>query len=83
MSHGSEKISFFGVDDNKLIYDERKKRFVQTEDLPRNLTRQYRNNVFKHVSRTTSPHPSPATPRSLRKRTAGIRLETAIRTIAD
>ena len=48
-----ETINFWGFQDDKLIYDERKKRFVHTADMPRNLSRQYRNNTFKHVSRAT------------------------------
>ena len=37
----NERINFFGVADDKLIYDERKKRFVHTKDIPASLARQY------------------------------------------
>ena len=46
----NETINFWGFQDDKLIYDERKKRFIHTTDMPRHLSRQYRNNTFKHVS---------------------------------
>ncbi len=42
------RINFWGFQDDKLIYDERKKRFVHTSDLSRSLQRQYRGNTFKH-----------------------------------
>ena len=44
---GNDRVNFFSFDD-KLIYDERKKRFVHTADLPRSVARQYRNSTFKH-----------------------------------
>ena len=47
---GNDRVNFFGIDDDKLIYDERKKRFVHTADLPRSLSRQYQKNSFKLVS---------------------------------
>ena len=50
MSKIGEKFDFFGISDDKLIYDERKKRFVYTKDLPANLAREYRTNSFKEVS---------------------------------
>ena len=34
MSGANERINFFGFGDDKLIYDERKKRFVHTTDMP-------------------------------------------------
>ena len=43
----SERINFFGIADDKLIYDERKKRFVHTADLPAGLARQYSTQQFK------------------------------------
>jgi hypothetical protein len=46
----NSRINFWGFQEDKLIYDERKKRFVHTEEMPRHLARQYRNNTFKHVS---------------------------------
>ena len=45
-----DHINFWGIQDDKLIYDERKKRFVQTAEMPRHLQRQIRGNSFKHVS---------------------------------
>ena len=47
---GNDKIHFFGMEDDRLIYDERKKRFVQTTDMPRAIARQVRNSSFKDVS---------------------------------
>ena len=48
----NDRINFFGIQDDKLIYDERKKRFVHTTDMPRHLSRQYKNNTFKSVSQS-------------------------------
>ena len=45
---GNERINFWGFQDDKLIYDERKKRFVHTAEMTREMSRQYRNNTFKH-----------------------------------
>ena len=50
MSGANERVNFFGINDDKLIYDERKKRFVHTADMPGYMARQYRNNHFKSVS---------------------------------
>mgnify|MGYP006889562445 CR=1 FL=1 len=44
------QYDFFGFQDEKLIYDERKKRFVHTKNLPASLQRQYQNANFKTVS---------------------------------
>ena len=44
------RVDFFGVADDRLIYDERKKRFVHTKDLPGFMTREYMNGSFKTVS---------------------------------
>ena len=35
----NERSNFFGIADDKLIYDERKKRFVQTANIPASLAR--------------------------------------------
>ena len=51
-----DRINFFGIQDDKLIYDERKKRFLHTSDMPRHLSRQYKNNTFKSVSHPNHPH---------------------------
>ena len=45
----SERINFFGLAEEKMIYDERKKRFVSTKDMPAHIDRSY-NNAFKDVS---------------------------------
>ena len=50
MSGVNERINFFGFGDDKLIYDERKKRFVHTTDMPGHMHRQYMQNQFKSVS---------------------------------
>ena len=47
MSTSGERLNFFGVADDKLIYDERKKRFVHTSDLPEGLQREYMYGGFK------------------------------------
>jgi hypothetical protein len=39
MTAYGERINFFGVSDDKVIYDERKKRFVHTKDLPGHMAR--------------------------------------------
>ena len=50
MSGFGERIDFFGFQDDKVIYDERKKRFVHTKDMPGHLARQYYSSSFKTVS---------------------------------
>lgn len=52
MTSFSQKIDFFGIQDDKVIYDERKKRFAHTKDLPGHLARQYTSAGFKNVSRS-------------------------------
>ena len=47
------RINFFGLSDDQLYYDERKKRFVSTKDTPIFLERQFKNSHFKEVSRFT------------------------------
>ena len=44
------RINFFGLSDDNLYYDERKKRFVSTKDTPIFLERQFKNSHFKDVS---------------------------------
>ena len=39
MARAGENQNFFGFADDKLIYDERKKRFVHTTDMPGHLSR--------------------------------------------
>ena len=50
MASMNERTNFFGFQDDKLIYDERKKRFVHTADMPAMLSRQYQSSQFKTVS---------------------------------
>ncbi len=47
MSTSGERVNFFGIADDKLIYDERKKRFVHTTDLPESMSREYMYGGFK------------------------------------
>ncbi len=43
----TERIRFFGISDEKLFYDERKKRFVYLEDAPAIAEKTYKNQHFK------------------------------------
>ena len=43
----TERIRFFGLSDDKLYYDERKKRFVYLEDAPAIAEKTYKNQHFK------------------------------------
>ena len=42
-----ERIRFFGLADDKLYYDERKRRFVHLEDAPAIAEKAYKNTHFK------------------------------------
>ena len=44
------RMNFFGLSEDKLYYDERKKRFVNTKDAPGHVERAYKNSHFKDVS---------------------------------
>ena len=44
------RMNFFGLSEDKLYYDERKKRFVNTKDAPGYVERAYKNSHFKDVS---------------------------------
>ena len=46
----SEHIKFFGLSEDKMYYDEKKKRFVNTNDVPLYIERAYKNSHFKEVS---------------------------------
>ena len=46
----SEHVKFFGLSEDKMYYDERKKRFVNTNDVPMYIERAYKNSHFKDVS---------------------------------
>ena len=50
----SEHIKFFGLSEDKMYYDEKKKRFVNTNDVPLYIERAYKNSHFKDVSTTCS-----------------------------
>jgi hypothetical protein len=50
----TQRTSFFNLADDKLVYDERKKRFVFLEDAPSFVDRAYRASMFKDVSRATN-----------------------------
>lgn len=41
------RVRFFGITDDKLFYDERKKRFVYLEDAPAIMHKTYNNSHFK------------------------------------
>ena len=47
MTSLNEKVDFFGFAGDRLIYDERKKRFVHTDNLPGYMYREYMNGAFK------------------------------------
>lgn len=44
------RMNFFGMADDKLYYDEAKKRFVNTKNAPAHVERAYKNSHFKDVS---------------------------------
>ena len=45
----TNRIRFFGLSDDKLYYDERKKRFVFLDDSPNHAERSFKNTHFKTV----------------------------------
>lgn len=45
----TERSRFFGISDEKLYYDERKKRFVFLEDAPLYAEKAFNKNFFKFV----------------------------------
>lgn len=45
----TERIRFFGLSDDKLYYDERKKRFVHLADATAVAEKAYKNSHFKDV----------------------------------
>lgn len=47
MSEG--RMRFFGMSEDKLYYDESKKRFVNTKDAPAYIERGFKNGHFKDV----------------------------------
>ena len=46
----SDRNNFFGVGEDKLYYDEKKKRFVNTANAPSFIHRNYYQGHFKDVS---------------------------------
>ena len=46
----SERVKFFNLSDDKLYYDERKKRFVFLEDAPEFVYKEVNNSHFKDVN---------------------------------
>ena len=46
----SERSDFFGLAEDKLYYDEKRKRFVNTAQAPNFVHRQYYQGHFKDVS---------------------------------
>ena len=47
----SDRVNFFGFSEDKLYYDEKRKRFVNTANSSGLMHRQYYMNHFKDVSR--------------------------------
>lgn len=45
----TQRIKFFNFSDDKLYYDERKKRFVFLEDAPAIAQKTFQNSHFKEV----------------------------------
>ena len=43
------RINLFGLSEDKLYYDERKKRFVNTKNMPAQMERELKNAAFKDV----------------------------------
>ena len=48
----SDRHSFFSLSDDKLYYDEKRKRFVNTDNAPSFTHRQHYQSHFKDVSTT-------------------------------
>ena len=42
-------MNFFGLSEDKLYYDEARKRFVSTKDAPMHIERAIKNSHFKDV----------------------------------
>ncbi len=60
-------MNFFGLAEDKLYYDEARKRFVSTKDAPMHIERAIKNSHFKDVGGLFN---CVATPGSLRPRAA-------------
>ena len=46
----ADRVDFFGLSEEKVYYDERKRRFFSNKDAPSYVMRSYKNSVFKEVS---------------------------------
>ena len=46
----TDQVNFFGLAEEELWYDERKKRFVSSKNAPEFVTRNFRHGHFKEVS---------------------------------
>jgi hypothetical protein len=46
----TDNVNFFGLAEEELWYDERKKRFVSSKNAPEFVTRNFRHGHFKEVS---------------------------------
>ena len=42
-------MRFFGLSEDKLYYDERKKRIINTRNMTGNMEREFKNSAFKYV----------------------------------
>jgi len=71
-----ERVKFFNLSDDKLYYDERKKRFVFLEDAPEVVYKEVNNSHFKEVRLQFSI--CAAKTRSLRARTCRIQIQTEV-----
>ena len=87
----SDRVNFFGFSEDKLYYDEKRKRFVNTANSSGLMHRQYYMNHFKDVSQ---PRHFPisltllcllcsATSRSVRLREERVQDEAEVRPAAD
>lgn len=48
-------MNFFGLAEDKLYYDEARKRFVSTKDAPMHIERAIKNSHFKEVGVSANP----------------------------
>ena len=80
MSEG--RMRFFGLSEDKLYYDESKKRFVSTKDAPAYIERGFKNGHFKDVSLTVVDFCA-ATSWSIWTRENWIRHQVEVWTVVD
>ena len=79
MSEG--RMRFFGLSEDKLYYDESKKRFVSTKDAPAYIERSFKNGHFKDVRAQLNN--LLATSRPFWSRKNGICNQAEVRTAVD